>query len=647
MIFAQEFSQTEINEILAAHNAARSAKCLKSLSWDPIAAMVAKNYAATCPSGHNKNRDDEYTNAGGLCIASEWPYCGTSIIGENIAWMTKGTLTEFVNLWNEEEKDWSCGTLPSYQPGTGHYSQVVWSTTTKVGCGRHTNCDGLEILVCNYYPPGNFNPNTILAFPKQYCSESCSNPTTSNSISTTTQKTDIPTSTKTKIPTSTTTKTTIPTSSTSTKSTTSSYETESNSNINTSWNILNGDKSEWLFDDSVITHHGDSTGMIIFNEPITQYDDYFIVTKILKLDSEEKNFGIITGYHIGDKGQQYLEWRRKDSNYEYCFVYNNQEKCTTYSEIPTLANENPHNIKLRYTLLSNQHRYTLYINKYQFISIVLPEDWLGGNIGIQSSGNITFNYFYVSKPTSVKVTFDCNQSDGQIQLTIANTIGISTDNVIGIVRFGCSKKKDILSKEEVSVVLVGTENQSSEELASLLKSLMSSDYNVEILSISSNDISSSPSQIASIPEGYNANISIVIIVVIIVGSLLLIAGVIILVVFLVKRNEKKKNTKIKLDKLPKTKNNVEIPSTYPVPIEDDRNDNIPINYSNTIPSITPENKKNPSSMIPPPPPPCGFSVEPPNLPDISNIPPPHHSFGDFSNEKPDIRISKIPPPNFY
>ena len=32
---------------------------------------------------------------------------------------------------------------------------VVWTTTTKVGCGR-VQCKGNDIIVCNYDPPGNW-----------------------------------------------------------------------------------------------------------------------------------------------------------------------------------------------------------------------------------------------------------------------------------------------------------------------------------------------------------------------------------------------------------------------------------------------------------------------------------------------------------
>jgi hypothetical protein len=47
----------------------------------------------------------------------------------------------------------------------GHYTQIVWKTTTRLGCGVAL-CDQnspfmgfpkWEFWVCNYAPPGNYN----------------------------------------------------------------------------------------------------------------------------------------------------------------------------------------------------------------------------------------------------------------------------------------------------------------------------------------------------------------------------------------------------------------------------------------------------------------------------------------------------------
>ena len=51
--------------------------------------------------------------------------------------------------------------LPRYTPGTGHYTQMVWSSVTRVGCGLITfyNPDTAPLIaryyVCDYGPGGN------------------------------------------------------------------------------------------------------------------------------------------------------------------------------------------------------------------------------------------------------------------------------------------------------------------------------------------------------------------------------------------------------------------------------------------------------------------------------------------------------------
>ena len=44
---------------------------------------------------------------------------------------------------------------PGFDLKTGHFTQVVWKDTRQLGCGV-AMCDGGEIWVCNYSPPGNF-----------------------------------------------------------------------------------------------------------------------------------------------------------------------------------------------------------------------------------------------------------------------------------------------------------------------------------------------------------------------------------------------------------------------------------------------------------------------------------------------------------
>ncbi len=54
-----------------------------------------------------------------------------------------------VEMYNFENSKW--------QPGTGHFTQIVWKQTTYLGCGIAKNKyeQGITI-VCQYTPQGNY-----------------------------------------------------------------------------------------------------------------------------------------------------------------------------------------------------------------------------------------------------------------------------------------------------------------------------------------------------------------------------------------------------------------------------------------------------------------------------------------------------------
>ena len=132
-----------------AHNAARAAHGVAPLTWDPALAAIAQGWAEQCidnevPAGlidHNPNRSATYPT-----------YVGENIFGSS----GNATGTQAVASWIAEESnyDYASNTCT----GTcGHYTQVVWAATQKVGCGIHT-CPGLQFgssIVCDYGPGGN------------------------------------------------------------------------------------------------------------------------------------------------------------------------------------------------------------------------------------------------------------------------------------------------------------------------------------------------------------------------------------------------------------------------------------------------------------------------------------------------------------
>lgn len=137
--------------ITAAHNAVRASVGVAPLVWDDALAASAQTYGATCadtqaPIGlidHNAGR------------SSGFPY----YVGENI-YGTSGTATgaDAVNLWAAEKQYYNYSTN-SCAAGQicGHYTQLVWSTSTHVGCAIST-CPSLtygNAVICDYGPGGN------------------------------------------------------------------------------------------------------------------------------------------------------------------------------------------------------------------------------------------------------------------------------------------------------------------------------------------------------------------------------------------------------------------------------------------------------------------------------------------------------------
>ncbi|CAN8007964.1 unnamed protein product [Ixodes pacificus] len=81
-------------------------------------------------------------------------------IGENIYWRTgdgflyNNIARDAVDTWYNESKnyDYDSG---GYSEETAHFTQLVWASTTDLGCGYRISVTGTIFVVCNYFPQGN------------------------------------------------------------------------------------------------------------------------------------------------------------------------------------------------------------------------------------------------------------------------------------------------------------------------------------------------------------------------------------------------------------------------------------------------------------------------------------------------------------
>ena len=62
-----------------------------------------------------------------------------------------------VDAWDNEKPDYTLSTNTCAAGKVcGHYTQVVWANSLKVGCGYTSCANGAKIISCNYDPPGNY-----------------------------------------------------------------------------------------------------------------------------------------------------------------------------------------------------------------------------------------------------------------------------------------------------------------------------------------------------------------------------------------------------------------------------------------------------------------------------------------------------------
>ncbi|KAH3870735.1 cysteine-rich venom protein kaouthin-2-like isoform X2 [Dreissena polymorpha] len=158
----------EQESIIATHNTARRgvnppASNMQMMSWDESLANIAQRWAENC-AANNHDNDYKRTDFGRLSV------------GQNLAWGSyKLGWSKAISLWENEKKDYTFGGANSGKV-VGHYTQMVWANSSKVGCG-YADCNSQHYYVCNYGPGGNFHNQLPYALGTtcSACSNRCTN----------------------------------------------------------------------------------------------------------------------------------------------------------------------------------------------------------------------------------------------------------------------------------------------------------------------------------------------------------------------------------------------------------------------------------------------------------------------------------------
>ena len=164
-------------DYVAMHNAKRHLhKDTPDLIFDQQLADDAQAYAQLCPTGHNQHGVDLQAIGQGENLHWAWT---SAIHGPEVHYQ------DAINDWYEEIKDYKWptdyGDFHTDGEVVGHFTQLVWQNTYKVGCGsftREVDANGKDVegqegcsnlvtgrggrsnaIVCRYSNAGNFKNN--------------------------------------------------------------------------------------------------------------------------------------------------------------------------------------------------------------------------------------------------------------------------------------------------------------------------------------------------------------------------------------------------------------------------------------------------------------------------------------------------------
>jgi hypothetical protein len=140
--------------VLAAHNQVRAQAGAAGLVWDNGLGTEAAKYAVVLALTNTFQHSDRNSRGG---------------TGENLWMGTRGAFSveTMVGNWASERRLFMPGTFPNNSRSgnwadIGHYTQMIWPTTTHVGCALASNAT-TDFLVCRYSPAGNVMGRVVQA----------------------------------------------------------------------------------------------------------------------------------------------------------------------------------------------------------------------------------------------------------------------------------------------------------------------------------------------------------------------------------------------------------------------------------------------------------------------------------------------------
>ena len=162
-IYAEEV-KVDATAITKAHNDLRKKYASPALKYSKALEKVAKKWASKlqadgCDMVHSHGKVGE--TGENLFWASAYKTANAKDPKGKWIWhskLKKVKEQEVVQAWYDEVQ-WYDYETNSCEEGQmcGHYTQVIWNTTTELGCAAMACDDRSQVWVCEYSPPGNMS----------------------------------------------------------------------------------------------------------------------------------------------------------------------------------------------------------------------------------------------------------------------------------------------------------------------------------------------------------------------------------------------------------------------------------------------------------------------------------------------------------
>jgi Cysteine-rich secretory protein family len=135
--------------VLAVHNRERAAVGVPPLVWNDTLAADARTYAQyLVQTGKFEHPSAEWVAAHPMSPESE------NLAGRHGSFPPTVPIAQEMQGWIAEKNVFQGLPSATGDNTVGHYTQMIWKSTTQVGCATAT-ANNYDVLVCRYTPPGN------------------------------------------------------------------------------------------------------------------------------------------------------------------------------------------------------------------------------------------------------------------------------------------------------------------------------------------------------------------------------------------------------------------------------------------------------------------------------------------------------------